>query len=80
MNESGGVRKLLSQVLRIFIDTVAANYRKRLADRGTSNGKHGAVAVIQRANSDLRITLTFTRSFSTDCTPAPPRRCMARGP
>ena len=26
--------KLLGQVLRIFIDTVASNYRKRLADRG----------------------------------------------
>jgi hypothetical protein len=46
--------KLLSQVLRIFIDTVAANYRMRLADRGIPGGKHGAVAVIQRANSDLR--------------------------
>src|ERR1017187_9910017 len=46
--------KLLGQVLRIFIDTVAANYRKRLADRGIPSGKHGAVAVIQRANSDLR--------------------------
>jgi hypothetical protein len=30
------------------------NYRKRLADRGIPGGKHGAVAVIQRANSDLR--------------------------
>jgi len=46
--------KLLGQVLRIFIDTVAANYRKRLADRGIPGGQHGAVAVIQRANSDLR--------------------------
>jgi hypothetical protein len=46
--------KLLGQVLRIFIDTVAANYRKRLAERGIAGGKHGAVAVIQRANSDLR--------------------------
>jgi hypothetical protein len=46
--------KLLGQVLRIFIDTVAANYRKRLAERGIASGKHGAVAVIQRANSDLR--------------------------
>jgi len=46
--------KLLGQVLRIFIDTVAANYRKHLAERGIPNGKHGAVAVIQRANSDLR--------------------------
>jgi len=47
-------QKLLSQVLRIFIDTVAANYRKRLADRGIPGGKHGAVAVLQRTNSDLR--------------------------
>jgi hypothetical protein len=46
--------KLLGQVLRIFTDTVAANYRKHLADRGIPGGKHGAVAVIQRANSDLR--------------------------
>jgi hypothetical protein len=46
--------KLLGQVVRIFIDTVAANYRKRLVERGIPGGKHGAVAVIQRANSDLR--------------------------
>jgi hypothetical protein len=46
--------KLLGQVLRIFIDTVAANYRKRLADRSIPSGKHGAVAGIQRASSDLR--------------------------
>ena len=46
--------KLLSQVVRIFIDTVAANYRKCLAKQGIPGGKHGAVAVIQRANSDLR--------------------------
>ena len=46
--------KLLSQVVRIFIDTVATNYRKRLAERGIPGGQYGAVAVIQRANSDLR--------------------------
>ena len=46
--------KLLGQVLRIFTDTVAANYRKRLADRGIPGGQYGAVTVIQRANSDLR--------------------------
>jgi hypothetical protein len=32
---------------------VAANYRKRQADRGTPDGQCGAVTVIQRANSDL---------------------------
>ena len=46
--------KLLGQVLRIFTDTVAANYRKRMADRGIVDGQYGAVTVIQRANSDLR--------------------------
>jgi hypothetical protein len=46
--------KLLGQVLRIFIDTVAANYRKRLAERGIPGGQYGTVTVIQRANSDLR--------------------------
>jgi hypothetical protein len=46
--------KLLGQVLRIFTDTVAANYHKRLADRGIPSGQYGAVTVIQRANSDLR--------------------------
>ena len=46
--------KLLGQVLRIFIDTVASNYRRRLADRGIADGECGAVTVIQRANSDLR--------------------------
>jgi hypothetical protein len=40
--------------LRIFTDTVAANYHKRLADRGIPSGQYGAVTVIQRANSDLR--------------------------
>ncbi|MGA7740615.1 MAG: hypothetical protein ABSF35_15320 [Polyangia bacterium] len=45
--------KLLGQVLRIFTDNVAANCRKRLADRGIPSGQYGAVTVIQRANSDL---------------------------
>jgi hypothetical protein len=51
--------KLLGQVLRIFIDTVASNYRKRLADRGIADGESGAVTVIQRANSDLRLSPHF---------------------
>ena len=51
--------KLLGQVLRIFIDTVASNYRKRLADRGITDGECGAVTVIQRANSDLRLSPHF---------------------
>jgi hypothetical protein len=51
--------KLLGQVLRIFIDTVASNYRKHLADRGIADGECGAVTVIQRANSDLRLSPHF---------------------
>ena len=43
----------------IFIDTVASNYRKRLADRGIADGECGAVTVIQRANSDLRLSPHF---------------------
>ena len=50
---------LLGQVLRIFTDTVAANYRKRLADWGIPDGECGAVTVIQRANSDLRLSPHF---------------------
>ncbi len=51
--------KLLGQVLRIFTDTVASNYRRRLADRGIADGECGAVTVIQRANSDLRLSPHF---------------------
>jgi hypothetical protein len=39
--------KLLTQVVRIFIDTVAANYRKRRAERGITGGQHSAITVIQ---------------------------------
>ena len=51
--------KLLGQVLRIFTDTVAANYRKRMEDWGIADGQCGAVTVIQRANSDLRLSPHF---------------------
>jgi hypothetical protein len=46
--------KLLGEVLRIFMDTVATWYRERQADLGLPGGQCGAVAVIQRASSDLR--------------------------
>jgi len=46
---------LLGQVVRIFVDTVDGWYRRRHADRGLPPGETGAVAVIQRANSDLRL-------------------------
>jgi hypothetical protein len=51
--------ELLGQVLRIFTDTIAANYRKRQAQRGIVDGQSGAVTVIQRANSDLRLNPHF---------------------
>jgi hypothetical protein len=39
--------KLLGEVVRIFIDTVATWYRERQADRGLPGGQCGAVAVIR---------------------------------
>jgi hypothetical protein len=51
--------KLLSQVLRIFTDTVGAWYHRRLLERNLPNGETGAVTVIQRANSDLRLSPHF---------------------
>ena len=56
--------KLLGQVVRIFTDTVAGWYRRRHVERGLPTGESGAVTVIQRANSDLRLNLHFhTVSF-----------------
>jgi hypothetical protein len=46
--------KLLGEVVRLFMDTVATSYRERQTDRGLPGGQCGAVAVIQRASSDLR--------------------------
>jgi Putative transposase len=47
--------KLLGQVVRIFTDTVATWYQKRHVERGLPPGESGAVTVIHRANSDLRL-------------------------
>jgi Putative transposase. len=55
--------KLLGQVVRIFTDTVASWYRRRHVDRGLPPGETGAVAVIQRANSDLRLNPHLHRVF-----------------
>jgi hypothetical protein len=46
---------LLGQVVRIFVDTVDGWYRRRRVERGLPPGETGAVAVIQRANSDWRL-------------------------
>ena len=47
--------KLLGQVVRIFTDTVATWYQKQHVERGLPPGESGAVTVIHRANSDLRL-------------------------
>jgi hypothetical protein len=55
--------KLLGQVVRIFTDTVATWYRSRHVDRGLPPGESGAVTVIQRANSDLRLNPHLHTAF-----------------
>jgi hypothetical protein len=55
--------RLLGQLLRIFTDTVAGWYRRRHIDRGLPPGESGAVTVIQRANSDLRLKPHFHTIF-----------------
>ena len=55
--------KLLGQVLRIFTDTIASWYQRRHVDRGLPAGESGAVTVIQRANSDLRLNPHFHAVF-----------------
>ncbi len=55
--------KLLGQVVRIFTDTVATWYRRRHVDRGLPAGESGAVTVIQRANSDLRLNPHLHTAF-----------------
>jgi len=64
--------KLLGQVVRIFADTVAGWYRRRHVLRGLPPGETGAVTVIQRANSDLRLnphlhTIFLDGVYSPDC-------------
>jgi hypothetical protein len=55
--------KLLGQVVRIFTDTVDSWYRRRHVQRGLPVGESGAVTVIQRANSDLRLNPHFHTVF-----------------
>jgi hypothetical protein len=45
---------LLAAVCRLFVDTVLAWYRRRMAVEGVRDGQSGAVTVIQRTSSDLR--------------------------
>ena len=53
--------KLLGHVVRIFTDTVSTWYRHRV--HGLPDGETGAVTVIQRANSDLRLSPHFHTLF-----------------
>jgi hypothetical protein len=57
--------KLLGAVCRIFVDSVLGWYRRRLADNGARapGGKSGAVTVIQRVASDLRLHPHFHAVF-----------------
>jgi hypothetical protein len=76
--------KLLGQVVRIFTDTVAGSYRRWHAERGLPAGETGAVTVIQRANSDLRLnphlhTIFLDGVYSPDGEGARKARGVGRG-
>ena len=47
--------KLLSAVGRIFVDSVLGFYRRRMRAEGITGGQSGAVTVVQRCNSDLKL-------------------------
>ena len=47
--------KLLGAVTRIAVSTVLGFYKTRLAKEGASNGQSGAVVVVQRVSSDLKL-------------------------
>ncbi len=46
---------MLGAVSRFFVDTVLSFYRRRMCDLGYGDGISGAVTVVQRTNSDLRL-------------------------
>ena len=48
--------KLLSAVGRIFVDSVLGFYRRRMRAEGVTDGRSGAVTVVQRCNSDLKLS------------------------
>ena len=47
--------KLLGAVCHAFVDSVLSWYRRHFATRGLGEGKSGAVTVVQRVSSDLRL-------------------------
>ena len=46
---------LWSDIARIFSDSILGWYRRRMRDEGVAGGKGGAVIVLQRTSSDLRL-------------------------
>jgi hypothetical protein len=48
---------LLGNLTRIFVETVHAFYAERAAREGALGAKTGAVTVVQRGSSDLRLDL-----------------------
>ena len=46
---------LLGAVTRIFVSTVLGFYRERLRKEGVTGGQSGAVVVVQRTSSDLKL-------------------------
>lgn len=47
--------KLLSAVSRIFVSSVLGWYRRRMREEGAPKGRSGAVTVVQRTSSDLKL-------------------------
>jgi Putative transposase/Transposase zinc-binding domain len=55
--------RLLGAVCRVFVDSVLGWYSRRLVKPGATRGKGGAVTVIQRTASDLRLHPHFHAVF-----------------
>jgi Transposase zinc-binding domain len=61
--------ELLGAVSRAFVDSVLDWYRRKMRDRGLDGGKSGAVTVVQRVSSDLRINPHLSRAPRTEEAP-----------
>jgi hypothetical protein len=48
---------------RVFTDSVLAWYRRRMKDEGFSQGRSGAVTVVQRTSSDMKLNPHFHAVF-----------------
>ena len=47
--------ELLGRLTQLFVDTVQAFYGRRAAREGNAGSKTGAVTVVQRSSSDMRL-------------------------